>query len=125
MDGRIIILCDRIIAALLLSTPVNKGDDLTIPYRNQSEGHRIFGLKFSVCDRRKARQNRLKTEERYAKVGIEEYQVGNQQQKQAATSSHDRLHQRLEVSTIANTSTFRQEKRSLHAHGRLSKPSAA
>lgn len=88
MDGTTIIMCDRIIAVLLLSTPCNKGDTLSIPYRNQSEGHRIFGLNFSVWDRRKARQNRLKTEERYAKLGIEEYQIGNQHQKQAATQSH-------------------------------------
>ena len=88
MDGRTIILCDIIIAVLLLSTPCSKWDVLSIPYGNQSEGHRIFRLNFSVWDWHKARQNRLKTEESYTKLGIEEYQIGNQHQKQAATQSH-------------------------------------
>ena len=73
-------------------------------------------------DRRKARQNRLKTEEMCTKVGKRTTNWENAAaEERCHTKAIYRPQQKLEISKIANASTFRQVKRRLHAQGPLLK----
>lgn len=119
MNGTVI-LCDRIITRL--STPLeNKGGGLhnaiQKSIRTSSDLHAgCLGL-----DRRKARQNRLKNEEICAKLGKRTTNWEISSRSKLPFKATDRPHQKLEVSKTANASTFRQEKRSIHGQGHLSK----
>lgn len=91
-------------------------------YTNRLGRHRIFTLNLSVWiganhDRTGSRLRRYALNlERVLLIG----KIGSRSK--VPRKAINRLHQKLEISKIANASTFRQEKRSLHAQGRLSKP---
>lgn len=97
---------------MTIDTFKKKGEESPMPYRMRAERHRMadsLGL-----DRRKARQNKDKTEEMCTKAGKRTTNWENPEvEVRCHTKAINRPQQKIEVSKIANASTFEQEKRRL------------